>query len=106
MLSIPKSLLIATRQTLSKCQGIKLNVNNNNVDRPCVNSTKILGVHSDATLSWKDHVTRVRKKIYKNLFLLRSIKCFLPLNPRKLFYDSIILPYFDVCSIIWGNRLS
>ena len=103
MLSIPKSLLIATRQTLSQCQGIKLNVNINNVDRPCVNGTKILGVYFDATFSWKDHVTHVRKKISKNLFLLKSIKCFLPLNPRKLFYDSIISPYFDFCSIIWGN---
>ena len=105
MLSIPKcvSILIATRQKLSKCQGIKLNVNINNVDLPCVNSTKILGVHFDATLSWKDHVTHVRKKISKNLFLLKSIECFLPLSARKLFYDSYILPYFDFCSIIWGN---
>ena len=61
---------------LSKCQGIKLNVNINNVDFPCVNSTKILGVHFYASLSWKDHVTHVRKKISKNLFLLKSIKCF------------------------------
>ena len=101
MLIIPKcvSILIATRQKLGKCQGIKLNVNINNVDLPCVNSTKILGVHFDATLSWKDHVTHVRKKISKNLFLLKSIKCFLPLSARKLFYDSYILPYFDFCSI-------
>ena len=47
MLSIPKyvSLLIATRQKLSKCQGIKLNVNKKLitfVDLPCVNSTKTL----------------------------------------------------------------
>ena len=83
-----------------KCQGIKLNVNINNVDLPCGNSTKILGVHFDATLSWKDHVKHVGNKIYKNLFLLKSIKCFLPLNARKLLYDSYILPYFDFCSII------
>ena len=46
MLSILKcvSLLIATRQKFSKCQGIKLNVNINNVDLPCMNSTKKLGV--------------------------------------------------------------
>ena len=94
MLSIPKcvSLLIATRQKLSKPQGIKLNVNNNNVDLPCANSTKILGVHFDATLSSKDHVTHVRKKISKNLFLFKSIKCCLPLSARKLFYDSYIYP--------------
>ena len=68
MLSIPKcvSILIATRQKLSKCQGIKLNVNINNVDLPCVNSTKILGVHFDATLSWKDHVTDFCSIIWGN----------------------------------------
>ena len=58
MLSITKcvSLLIATRQTLSKSQGIKLNVNIINVDLPYVNSTKIFGVHFDAKLSWKYHL--------------------------------------------------
>ena len=68
-----------------------------------MNGTNILCVHFDATLSWKKHVTHVRKKISKNLFLVKSIKCFLPLRARKLFYDIYILPYFDFCSIIWGN---
>ena len=95
--------VLKLNDSLSKCQGIKLNVNINNADLPCVNSTKILGVHFDATLSWKDHVTHVRKKISKNLFLLKSSKCFLPLSARELFYDSYILPYFNFCSIIWGN---
>ena len=25
------------------------------------------------------------------------------LNAQKLFYDGYILPYFDFCSMIWGN---
>ena len=87
------SLLIATRQKLGKCQGIKLNVNIFIVDLPCVNSTKILGVHIDATLSWKDHVTQVRKKISENLFLVKSIKCFLPLNGLHENYFMIVTFY-------------
>ena len=103
--SLPKcvSLLIVTSQKLNKYQDVKLNVNINNVDIPCVSSTKILGVHFDSNLSWKEHVAHLRKKISKNLYLLKRIKCFLPLEARKLFYDSYILPYFDYCSIIWGT---
>ena len=92
-----------TSQKLNKYQDIKLNVNINNVDLPCVSSTKILGVHFDSDLSWKEHVAHIRKKISKNLYLLKRIKCFLPLDVRKLLYDSYILPYFDYCSIIWGT---
>ena len=86
MLSIPKcvSILIATRQKLSKCQGIKLNVNINNVDLPCVNSTKILGAHFDATLSWKDHVTHVRKKISKKSIFVEEYQMFFTTKCSKI----------------------
>ena len=105
ILSLPKcvSLLIATSQKVNKYQDVKLNVNINNVDLPCVSSTKLFGFHFDSNLSWKEHVAHIRKKISKNLYLLKRSKGFLPLDARKLFYDSYILPYFDHCSIIWGT---
>ena len=76
ILNLPKCvfLLIATNQKLKKYQDIKLNVNINNVDLPCVSSTKILGVHFDSNFSWKEHVAHIRKKISKNL--LKRIKFF------------------------------
>ena len=90
ILSLPKcvSLLIATSQKLNKYQDVKLNININNVDLPCVSSTKILGAHFDSNLSWKEQVAHIRKKISKNLYLLRRIKWFLSLHTRKLFHDS------------------
>ena len=69
-------LLIATTQKLSKYQDVKLNVNINNVDLPCVSSTKILGVHFDFNLSWKEHVAHIKKKISEKVYLLKRIKCF------------------------------
>ncbi len=43
------------------------------------------------------------KKISSNLYLLKQIKAYLPLDARKLFFNSYVLPHFDYCSIIWGN---
>ena len=70
---------------------------------PCVSTTQILGVHFDDALSWDVHIQNVCNKINKNLYLLQQIKHFLPIDSRKLFFNSYILPHFDYCSIILGN---
>ena len=53
ILSLPKCvyLLTATSQKLNKYQDVKLNVNINNVDLPCVSSTKILGADPEKNLT-------------------------------------------------------
>ena len=112
VISIPKSssMLVSSRQKLwhtQRAQGgqgdvsleIKLEAN----VIPCVTKTKILGVHVDNVLSWADHIKHVRGKIASNLYLLQEIKAFLPLEARKLFYNSYVLPHFDYCCTIWGN---
>ena len=43
------------------------------------------------------------KEISSNLFLLKEIKKYLPLDARKLFFNSYVLPHFDYCCVIWGN---
>ena len=70
---------------------------------PCVSQTKLLGVHFDQNLSWEEHIKHVKKKISSNLYLLKQIKAHLPLEARKLFFNSYVLPHFDYCSTIWGN---
>jgi hypothetical protein len=50
--------------------------------------------------TWDEHIYSTEKVINRKLALLRRIKCFLPLNARKLFFNTHVLHY---CSIIWGN---
>ena len=53
-------------------------------------------------MTWKQHCNKIFKKINSNIALLRRIKQFLPLNIRKLFYNSYILPHLDYCCHLWG----
>ena len=70
---------------------------------PWVSTTKILGAHFDNALSWNVHIKHVYNKIVKNLYLFQQIKSFFPIDSRKLFYNSYILPHLDYCCIIWGK---
>ena len=69
-----------------------------------VESFKYLGVMFNKTLSWEDHIHHMHTKVIKKLSLFRRIKEFLPFQARKLFYFTLILPFFDFCDIVWGDR--
>ena len=98
------SMLCASRQKLAcNAETVSLKIELNNTEIPNVPSTKLLGVHIDQHLSWYEHVQHVQKKITSTLYLLKQIKEFLPLEARKLFFNSYVQPHFDYCSIIWGN---
>lgn len=69
------------------------------------NSTteKLLGIHVDQHLNWKQQVDNTLKKCNSYLYLLLRIKNFLSIPSRKLFFNAYILPHLDYCSTIWGN---
>ena len=104
VLSLPKccSMLVASRQKLLKIDS-KIDIAIDDTVIPSVSKTKFLEVHFDDVLSWDAHIQNVYNKINKNLYLLQQIKQFLPIDSRKLFFNSYILTQFDYCSIIWRN---
>ena len=54
--------------------------------------------------TWSDYVEYVISKVNQRLGLLSSIKHLLPLNARKLFYNSLVLPVFDYADLVWGEK--
>ena len=56
--------------------------------------------------TWSDYVEYVISKVNQRLGLLSSIKHLLPLNARKLFYNSLVLPVFDYADLVWGDKNS
>ena len=61
-----------------------------------VSSFKYLGVMLSSTFTWSDHIEYISCKVNKNLGLLRRIKYYLPYDARLLFYNSLVLPIFDL----------
>ena len=98
------SMVLATRQRMARATSdtnLKININNEPI--PSVDKTKLLGLHIDNNLTWKEQIKHIHNKIASNLYLLKQIKSYLSINDRKLFYNSYILPHFDYCSTIYGN---
>ena len=54
--------------------------------------------------TWSDYVEYVISKVNQRLGLLSSIKHLLPLNARKLFFNSLVLPVFDYADLVWGEK--
>ena len=86
VLSLPKSnaMLMGTRQRFAHSdENPSLNIEIDDNKIPCVSSAKMLGVHFDQHLTWNDQIKHVRNKIASNLFLLKQIKDYLPIDARK-----------------------
>lgn len=68
-----------------------------------VDSTKSLGVHIDANLSWKTHVDSTSKKISSGIGALKRLRPFVSQETSTKIYKSLIEPYFDYCNGVWHN---
>ena len=77
-------------------------INGNIIGR--VYTTKFLGVHIDAKLTWDEHIRRVKTTISKNISVMFKLKYVLNNKSMYSLYCSLILPYLNYCNIIWGNN--
>ena len=72
-----------------------------------VDSTKLLGVNVDKTLSWCIQVAQVKKYTSYRLFIVKkilriSLEKYLPLEIRIKFYDYYVKLLIECCSSVWG----
>jgi len=59
---------------------------------------KILGVHLDNQLSFKEHINILLKKAYAKITALRRLKRLVPANILLLLYKSFVLSHFEYCN--------
>ena len=86
-------------QINTNCNLGNIKIGNTIIDE--VNSTKLLGVNVDTTLSWTMQVAQVKKCTSYRLFLFRTIRKYLPLERIK-YYDYYVKPLIEYCSSVWG----
>ena len=63
---------------------------------------KYLGVLIDSTLSWKQHVSNISKKIPRSIGIMYKLRPFLPLNALKNVYYSLIYSHIVYAIEVWG----
>ena len=97
-------MITGPRQRLSRIlndQDMKVSIGSEEIKR--VKTTKSLGVVIDQNLSWKQHIDSISTKVSKAIGTLRRAKPYISDDSLQVIYQAAVLPYFDYCSLVWGN---
>ena len=76
------------------------------IDNPPIHrvvSTKSLGLYVDQNLSWNVYIDNIAKQIASGIGILKRSRPFVTFEVLSVIYSTIVQPYFDYCSVIWGN---
>ena len=95
-------MLIGSRQKLGTLsESLELSIDNVPVKQ--VSTTKSLGILIDDNMAWHSHIDKLSKKIASGIGAIKRIKPFVSPEILHYIYNALVQPYFDYCSIVWGN---
>ena len=82
-----------------------LNVTIHGHDIERVQQTKFLGITLHQNLSWTAHINAINSKVSKTIGILYKARQYLEISTLRLLYNSLILPYLQYCTIVYGHQL-
>ena len=69
-----------------------------------VKSTKSLELMLDETLSWNEQINALSNKVpNKSLNVIKRLREFVDLETLLIAYKTLVQPYFEYCSQVWGG---
>ena len=98
-----KFMVFDTDSRLDKVDVVGENFVSLTINEEKVRTKKYLGLILDHQLKFFDHIDFIKKKIAKRIGAMYKSKNLLPLKFRKMFANSLVLPYFDYLDIIWNK---
>ena len=106
--SICNRLTINTSKTnimfvSNKSQTTPINIFLNNEPLDAVTTCKFLGVMVDNRLKFDEHVKYICNKISKSIGIFYKLSKFVPDSTLLQLYYSLIHPYLNYCSTVWGG---
>ena len=69
---------------------IEIIINKSKIEQ--VKSFNFLGINIDQHLNWKSHTDKVHAKLSQTMGVLNKLKRLLPIDIKKMLYNSLILP--------------
>ena len=91
-------------QFLTKNQNVmKIQIVASNTIITNMNSTKFLGITTDSSVSWKEHISDLTSILNKACYAIRAIKPLLSLNVLRIIYFSYFHSIMSYGIIFWGN---
>ena len=96
-----KYMICGTKKRIDQFSNVKLSIDGDDIE--CVSTFKYLGTWIDPLLKWDDHVLNTCKKISQRIGLVSRLRKCIPVKVTKLLANSLVMPYFDYCNLVWGN---
>ena len=62
-----------------------------------------MGILIDENLNWNQQIDNISKKFSQGIGILRRAKHYISQQSLVTLYKSLVQPYFDYCSLVWGN---
>lgn len=75
---------------------------NDDIIQP-VDSTKILGIHLDALLNWKDELNSIDNSISSACYAIRSLRAELTVEQLRMVYFALVESKLRYSIKLWGN---
>ena len=100
-ISKTKYMVCGTSQRIHKFDDVSLSVGENEIER--VDTFKYLGVWFDPIFKWDHHIQNSSKIISQRIGLVSRLRKFIPFKIAKLLANSLVMPYFDYCDLVWNN---
>jgi hypothetical protein len=95
-------MIIGTRQKLGGFSS-EMNINIGGKNLIQVVSKKVLGIIIDDQLRWDEQIDNISNKVSQGIGMLRRAKQFVKRETLQFLYNSMVQPYFEYCSLVWGN---
>ena len=99
------SMLIFTKPKKKKKlenQGESLKLKIRDIELEVFQKSKYLGVQTDNTLDWNEHIQTVPSKVSSGIGFLKHAKSLLPEEIPRIMYTGIVEPHFRYCCSVWG----
>ena len=100
-LNATKTNYIIFNKTQLVLPDIELKIGTDRINR--VYNTKFLGVYIDSKLNWNKHLQYCSNKLSSGLYAIKNVKHLLPIKPLKSLYYTLIHPYLNYGTILWGS---
>ena len=101
-LNVQKSKYMIFHQPQKKIRDLLILINDTEIER--VSDFDFLGLSINESLNWKSHTDKIANKISRSIGILNRMKNILPLQPKIIIYNSLILSYLNFGILSWGYK--
>ena len=102
-LNISKTKYMVFHTRNRKITYLNMIINNINIER--VTKFNFLGVMFKSHMDWSRHINYISMKNLRSTGILYRLKDIYPQSVLLILYNTLILPHFHYCLLLWGSTV-